>query len=1317
MFKPNESFLTSSLVSARTQKDLIDLIDQTNDNNVKRQYNRNELFQAEHDLKDYVTNLKKKSILILDDDSKVKIFQRPRKKKDGLGGTIKNTKMKKEKSGFKKNADIQRRMSYNLFKVNSIYQNDNNDYNNNNTIENEIESENDNTDDNDENENSNIYNNSYITYNKHNNSNKIDSSFNTYSYQKSFDKKFTFYKKKKMHSYEKKKNKNQLSRPPSYIKKTLSKKPTINKILLEEEMEPMKYSSINKSFSFFKLPEIFNGENDSKSIENNSRFLKVTYLSSKNILELNEIKKEFKKSIVGQNIVIDIDPAKTYLMDEEIIESKTIHSVDENEKEKYRILTRKGYVYDSFDDEENIDEINYNFIHPESNIIFYFDLFVFIFAFYNLIYVPLFLATDDVYCINHKFHFNFYINIIIDFVYIIDVIISFFIAYYNFDEILIIAPKLIIKNYLKTWFLIDLISAIPFQTFLTIFNNKCKNEAFLQKPLYGNHYYYLLILYRLFKIFHVITKNKFKEKISNEISQFTLFHSYGNFLIHLFAFFLSLHIVACVFIFIGKNDYPNWIVNFNYNNKSFKELYLIAIYYTITTLTTVGYGDISCVSSNERIFGIFLEVIGICTYSWALTEISNYIKVLNEKTEELSNKIQILDDIKLNYPRLPDDLYDRIVRYLRYQHYYEKKDKNIIIEALPIGLRNTLIYEMYKPVINNFTFFKDFTNTDFIVKVIVAFKPILSLKNDILIKDGDLVEDIIFVKRGRLSLEIPFYLIKPKKSKTHVKRNSINMRRSTLFFNNITRDNSMNNNVFCFSPTNNNMNISFLNNNTTENNTIDDKKEEENMQYYKILEIRRNEHFGDILMFLNQRSPLCLRVKTKKAELFFLNKEDAINISTSYPQYWKTINKKSLFNMQQIKRLINKIIKIISTEQDLNLTRRYSKTNDEYANLKSIYEDDLQTIPSFSHESDISEDENENESAHKSENNDKEYEHYYDSINNLHHEKTNDINQNDDVLKTILEDNFKEFQSSNENKSLLSEEKHDKETLNNLDSVINFKNSTYKIKTFKTSLTPYKDDEINDEIYPEETFIISPQSNPNYQFTYNHNHLNKNNLDNISICSTEISFSINSEYENIDELSEGNYSKDVSFRTTIKNFIQEEVKKKNNYKINLISNEENDINSITNYNNFTNIHNKNTFDLNIKKKGSYLPRRSSNFSLNQIKQSKTKNNFLKIKSKDFMSNKTLVKVDEDENKTKKNKRMLSVISENIEKNKMNLNNPELFYSEVFMKFMDRKMTKIKENDPNIEINKEEKDFIRRVTSISSMKYEFNKTFNTLKNKI
>ena len=45
MFKPNESIFSSSLISSTTQKDLIDLIDQTNDNNVKNQYNHNEYFK------------------------------------------------------------------------------------------------------------------------------------------------------------------------------------------------------------------------------------------------------------------------------------------------------------------------------------------------------------------------------------------------------------------------------------------------------------------------------------------------------------------------------------------------------------------------------------------------------------------------------------------------------------------------------------------------------------------------------------------------------------------------------------------------------------------------------------------------------------------------------------------------------------------------------------------------------------------------------------------------------------------------------------------------------------------------------------------------------------------------------------------------------------------------------------------------------------------------------------------------------------------------------------------------------------------------
>ena len=94
---------------------------------------------------------------------------------------------------------------------------------------------------------------------------------------------------------------------------------------------------------------------------------------------------------------------------------------------------------------------------------------------------------------------------------------------------------------------------------------------------------------------------KFLIYIENELSEYENFNSYGRLLISILIFFMSLHIVACIFIFIGKNEYPSWIINFNHQNKSFNQLYLVGIYYTITTVTTVGYGDLSCVTTIEKL--------------------------------------------------------------------------------------------------------------------------------------------------------------------------------------------------------------------------------------------------------------------------------------------------------------------------------------------------------------------------------------------------------------------------------------------------------------------------------------------------------------------------------------------------------------------------------------------------------------------------------------------------------------------------------------------------------------------------------------------
>ena len=57
------------------------------------------------------------------------------------------------------------------------------------------------------------------------------------------------------------------------------------------------------------------------------------------------------------------------------------------------------------------------------------------------------------------------------------------------------------------------------------------------------------------------------------------------------------------------------------------ELYLVSLYYVITTMTTVGYGDISPtkINSIEIIFGIILMIGGVVAFSFASASLASIL--------------------------------------------------------------------------------------------------------------------------------------------------------------------------------------------------------------------------------------------------------------------------------------------------------------------------------------------------------------------------------------------------------------------------------------------------------------------------------------------------------------------------------------------------------------------------------------------------------------------------------------------------------------------------------------------------------------------
>ena len=942
----------------------------------------------------------------------------------------------------------------------------------------------------------------------------------------------------------------------------------------EQELQKYKFKKKDKSeglFSFFLRPEYFE-ENNSKTRreshreklssfndEENERLFQITRISNKNILELNDITNDLKKTIVltPKNGVDNI--SKRYINDDmslfsHLSESNESENEEEKKKidlEKYRELQKKSLVYDSLDEYNDQDISNY-FIKPDAKFLIVFDFFVFISTFYCLLYYPLFLGVNNIFCrIGSFLNFPNLINLIIDVIFFIDFIIQNFIGYYNSDDILKTNIFDIILHNLKRWFLPDLICAIPIKTFFTIFDTKCKNIGYLISYKYTNNYSYLLILLRLIKMIKILHKNKFLKYLDESLDKYEFYNNYYDFFKNILISFIVVNLIACIFLFLGKNEYPSWIINYGFEEENFHKLYFLCIYYIITTVTTVGYGDLVCITTKEKVFGIIVEVVGIFAYSWVISSISNYVKSQSDAEEEYLNKYKVLEDIKLKYPDLSDDLFDRINRYIKTKQNNEDQEKNLI-EELPITLKNVLVYSMYEPIIKNFIFFKNFDNKDFIVRVLFCFKPILGIRNDILIKDGDFIEDIIFVKSGKIGLELPIRITDNSNEETNTNYNTTNL---------------------------------YTTNYLCPHNTSDFEEEPEYIyQNFKILDIRKNEHFGDVLMFSNERSPLSAIVKSRKAELFYLNKKDAIEISQSYPQIWQKITKKSLFNMAQIRRLMSKVIKIFQITKGLILSEKDIDTvsPNHYEDLKSIptISDMKNTLQGINGLNTIKENEDGSEetfSSRTKKNN---------TLNNENTIKTEVIKY---ASKNINNKSISESQSDSssscftENSKLSKKSKKSKLSKKSKKSILSKKSKVSKKTIFskksktsenninetkrvthitnlkidfsdkclsddiagqyyisnRSNYTPYKPEEINNEIYPNENFMKYNNTNNIAHKIINKKCNSNNNNDNVSVCSTEISFSINSKYENIDELSDYRYSKIPKLRKKIKSILKD----------------------------------------------------------------------------------------------------------------------------------------------------------------------------------
>ena len=602
--------------------------------------------------------------------------------------------------------------------------------------------------------------------------------------------------------------------------------------------------------------------------------------------------------------------------------------------EKSRRIKRINNLYDSFgEDESDKDKEQGNYgLNPRSIFMDVYDIFLLISTYFCLFFMPYQLATKNL-IINRERYFVFFMICFSEVIFIIDLIFGFFRWFYNNEFILVSESYMIVTNYLYGNFIFDLIMAIPFYTLLR-YKDKAEN---IYDAKYNEKYFLLKILV-CFKAFKILKLNKVKNNrvtyfFNTRFSRnyyFERIYQVFNFAIIILSMF---NLIICFHIYIAELSYPNWIVSFNLENKSFIDIYITSFYFIMATMTSVGYGDIVCINKEETFFQIILLSIGLVAYSFIISSVGDYIKNKNRAMINFNKDMNKLEEIRIAYPNMPFKLYNKIQQHIqRMLHQNKKYEYNILVNSLPYTLQNSVLFEMHKDEISKFTFFKNCDNSDFILKVLTHFIPIFSKKNIVLVGEGEFFENIFFIKDGRLSLEAIIDLDNIEisiekylnyryeefekldefcKQENLFEKSIVNNEKSFIL------DEQRSNKLFGI------INKQFENigeasymhesNVNQEIGQIDFHMENEelykgNIEYIHILDLLKNEYFGEILMFSNIPNPLSLKVTSKRVELYVLRKKDAFNIKRDYQNIWRRIERKSLYNIKSLKFLTIEII-------------------------------------------------------------------------------------------------------------------------------------------------------------------------------------------------------------------------------------------------------------------------------------------------------------------------------------------------------------------------------------------------------------------------
>ncbi|CAI9783447.1 unnamed protein product [Fraxinus pennsylvanica] len=299
----------------------------------------------------------------------------------------------------------------------------------------------------------------------------------------------------------------------------------------------------------------------------------------------------------------------------------------------------------------------------------------------------------------------FIIDNIVNSFFAIDIFLTFFVAYLDSQSYLLVDNRRKIAiRYLSTWFIFDVCSTIPFQSISLLFTNHSDVLCF--------QFLSMLRLWRLRRVSSLFAR------LEKDI-RFNYFWTRCTKLISVTLF--AVHFAGC-FNYMIADRYPDpkrtWIgaVNPNFKEISLWDRYITAIYWSIVTLTTTGYGDLHAENPREMLFDIFYMLFNLGLTSYLIGNMTNLVVHWTSRTRNFRDTIRAASEFtKRNH--LPPHIHEQLLSHICLKFKTEGFKQQEALNGLPKAICSNIAHYLFYPIVQNVHLFQG-VSQDFLFQLV-----------------------------------------------------------------------------------------------------------------------------------------------------------------------------------------------------------------------------------------------------------------------------------------------------------------------------------------------------------------------------------------------------------------------------------------------------------------------------------------------------------------------------------------------------------------------------------------------------------------------